>query len=639
MKFNFAKYASVKKITIATSLILSFSTASYGATLQDAVNQTLTSHPDILSSKSEQAASASDIRRAEGGWLPTFDVEAGIGHENTNNPATRAVEGGDVNFTRQESEFLIRQLLFDGGNVSNQIRQAKADYHTRSFQVAEAQELLGFQASEAYLNILRNRELTTIASFDVKAHEDLYHKVSKRLKAGAGRKSELQLADSRLALSESELDRAQGRLHDANDTYIKVVGSAPPRDLSLPRPPMNIPHSLLDAQRLAMAVNPTIHATDAQIAANMAAKGAAKSAYYPTITLDVSQTFNNNLDGVEGYNNDRQEMVRMTYNIFNGGSDKAAVDAANYRVSAAQHDSANSRRDINEDVALAWNNLQANLNRVPSLQTHVTQSYNVWQAYEKQFQLGQRTLFDLLNAQSEYYDARAALTDAQYDVRIGRYRLLAAIGIFVRTVDNSNVNRKADPYKKIWAPTNQLLGISTASSPNKPNSPLDMSNQIATRHNYVTQTNQVNNFAYSPTYTSMKKADKNGTSKSAKRREVEADLSKGKSSTTQVSQKSTTPVSVNVKKAQPAQMDKYTIQLLATHDLATLNKFAQRANIAKQSQIFHVTSKSKPWFILTYGQYKDKKAAEYAMQALPKSIQNLSPLVRETKNLQVSDKS
>ena len=69
MKFNFAKYASVKKITIATSLILSFSTASYGATLQDAVNQTLTSHPDILSSKSEQAASASDIRRAEGGKL------------------------------------------------------------------------------------------------------------------------------------------------------------------------------------------------------------------------------------------------------------------------------------------------------------------------------------------------------------------------------------------------------------------------------------------------------------------------------------------------------------------------------------------------------------------------------------------
>jgi len=624
------------KIMLGLGILALTTSASFGSTLQDAVNQTLNTHPDILRARSAQGASASDIRQAQGGWLPTFDVEAGVGHENTNNPATRAVEGGDVNFTRQESEFLIQQLLFDGGNVSNQIRQAKADYRTRSFQVSETRELLGFQASEAYLNVLRNRELVTISEYNVKAHEDLYRKVGKRLKAGAGRKSELQLADSRLALTESELDRRRGRLHDANDTYVKVIGAPVPKRLSMPRPPMNIPHSLIKAQQYAMAVNPTIHATDAQISSNQAAKGVAKSAYFPTITLDVSQTFNDNLDGVKGYNNDRQEMLRMTYNIFNGGSDKAAVEAANYRIAEAQHESANTRRNIAEDVALAWNDLQSNLNREPSLQTHVTQSYNVWQAYEKQFQLGQRTLFDLLNAQSEYYDARAALTEVQYDVRIGRYRLLAAIGVFVKTVENANTNKLADPYQKIWSPTKKLLGITQSTPTQISNSPLVMSNKLATGQMPAKSIPLQSNFMYSPVHTSMKPADVDGTKKAARRKPVKTESTKKpwkkKVNKTQVKNRPIKPV----KAAEPETMGKYTIQLMSSHNKQHIDKLAHNSYITKQTQVFKVPS-DKPWYVLTYGQYKNKKAAEYARQALPKDLLKLKPVVRNVNHFKKAE--
>lgn len=628
------------KLALSVGLIFSSSLA-YSMTLQDAVNQTLTSHPDILSAQEEQSAAHSDVSQAKGGWLPSFDVEAGIGHENTNNPATRATSGGDVNFTRQESNFVIRQLLFDGGNVSNQVREAKANYKTRTFQVSETEQLLGFQAAEAYLNILRARELVTIAQFDVKAHEDLFQKVQKRLKAGAGRKSELQLADSRLALSMSELDRELGGLHDANDTYIKLVGAIPPKRLSMPKPPKNIPHSLQQAQQLAMQINPTIKATDTQIAANQASRGVAKSTFLPTFTLDVSQSYNNNLDGVQGYNNEKLEMVRMTYNVFNGGSDKAAVDAATYRVSAAQHDSATARRDTNENVALSWNNLQANLNRIPPLQTHVTQSYNVWQAYEKQFQLGQRTLFDLLNAQSEYYDARSALTDAEYSVRIARYRLLAAIGNFVSTVENTNRNYMASAHR-VTTRCKNTNGMSQSCSA-IPNSVVSMSNQLATgTGSQMSTTNSINNYTYSPYSTSMSKAPKPSDSKSVKQYRDEAlkplasnakiNTPKSKVATKNSADhititKKAAPSVLLVKAADTKMMDQYTIQLLVATHKEVLDKFAQKTHITKQSQFFMMKDEKKAEYVLTYGSYKTKAAAEYGLNTLPKDIQKLKPYI------------
>lgn len=423
-------------------------------TLKNAVDTALQSYPDILRALSEQKATAYEIRQVQGQWLPALDVDAAIGHENTDNPATRGLGKGDVNFTRKESAFILQQLLFDGGNVNNQIKEAKANYRTRTFEVDEVKQDVGFLAAQAYLNVLRERELLAIREFDIKAHRTLYGKVAKRLEAGAGKKSELQLADSRLALAESRFAEAQGNLYSANDTYTKIMGTAPNTKMALPNIPSNLPHTLQNAQHLAMMINPSIHATDQRILANEASVGIARAAYFPIFTIDLSQTFNDNLDGIQGYNNQRNEMLRMRYNLFNGGSDKAQMDAAHSRVTAAQHDSATIRRNVNERVALAWDQLQASINKLPALETHVTQSYNVWQAYEKQFQLGQRTLFDLLNSQAEYYNARSALTDAQYDVRVNRFELLAAMGNFVAFIEKNQGT--PDPYANILSPSREF---------------------------------------------------------------------------------------------------------------------------------------------------------------------------------------
>ena len=100
------------KSKVLSLLALSALSTQVGAySLEDAVYQTMQNHPDILSAKAGASAAEQDIWRAQGGLYPSLDVAAGIGRENSNNPATRATGAGTRVFTRREADATLKQLL------------------------------------------------------------------------------------------------------------------------------------------------------------------------------------------------------------------------------------------------------------------------------------------------------------------------------------------------------------------------------------------------------------------------------------------------------------------------------------------------------------------------------------------------
>jgi len=66
--------------------------------------------------------------------------------------------------------------------------------------------------------------------------------------------------------------------------------------------------------------------------------------------------------------------------------------------------------------------------RVPTLTQYAESSLATREAYAKQFSIGQRSLLDLLNAESEYYSARYSYITAQYADVVTAYRVLASTG-------------------------------------------------------------------------------------------------------------------------------------------------------------------------------------------------------------------
>ena len=127
-------------------------------------------------------------------------------------------------------------------------------------------------------------------------------------------------------------------------------------------------------------------------------------------------------------------MLRLRFNLFRGGTDFARLREAEARIDEANANLARTRNDVERDLRRAWHGLAANRERIGELQRHAEVSAQVVEAYRAQFGIGQRTLLDVLNAESELYNARGSALDGLLGVTAGEMLVLASMGTLTRSL-------------------------------------------------------------------------------------------------------------------------------------------------------------------------------------------------------------
>lgn len=129
-------------------------------------------------------------------------------------------------------------------------------------------------------------------------------------------------------------------------------------------------------------------------------------------------------------------MLRLRYNFFRGFGDSERVRETEARIEEALAELARVRNDVTRDVRQAWEALRVDRMRLPQVAQYARASSDVADGYRLQFQLGQRTLLDVLNAENErfnalsgYVAARAAVTTDELRVLASQGRLVLALGL------------------------------------------------------------------------------------------------------------------------------------------------------------------------------------------------------------------
>ena len=128
---------------------------------------------------------------------------------------------------------------------------------------------------------------------------------------------------------------------------------------------------------------------------------------------------------------DLEAMLRMRYNLYRGGSDAARKRATALNVNEARDVRDRSLRQLEETVQLAWAAYQVTNAQLPLLERQVEAALATRDAYAKQFNIGQRTLLDLLNSENEVFQARQSVVSTRADNLFAQYRLLEAMGELV----------------------------------------------------------------------------------------------------------------------------------------------------------------------------------------------------------------
>ncbi|MDD9912761.1 MAG: TolC family outer membrane protein [Alphaproteobacteria bacterium] len=431
--------AYTKQLTLV-ALMAGTALTSHAQGMREAVEAAITNHPNVEMAEHNRDAIGHVLRQSKAAYRPTVDLTAGTGWEHTNSSTTRSRAArtnnvhGHRDLWRNEARLLVRQNLYNGYGTRSDVSEQKNRKESAKFNVVETKEITALQALEAYLNVMRARELVALGIANLKTHESYLNQISRRVTGGRGSQADLRQAEGRANLARANLVAYQGELRNAEADYLEVVGTMPKQLRKDNTPFRSLPASLETALDRAMANSPAIKSAQHDIKAAHAAVQEAKSVFCPRFDLEGNVGRNVNLDGVEGTNNEASVMLMMRYNLYRGGGDTARVKEQVERHGEATASLEQTRRLVEENMMLAWSGLQTSRMRLQPLNGHVLAAQQTRDAYEAQFDLGQRTLLDLLDSEIELFEAKTALINGKYAVDLAVYEVMAHAGDLVSTM-------------------------------------------------------------------------------------------------------------------------------------------------------------------------------------------------------------
>jgi adhesin transport system outer membrane protein len=420
---------------LASSLLLAcLAVPAPAETLSQAVARAVEHFPEIRSALSREAAAVAQTGQARAELFPNVNLSLGEGRERSRNPGTRFLPD-DPTLTRREFDVSGSQLLFDGGAATGQVRRFNAREQGARYSVVESAEAAATRAGQVYVDVRRLRDQLGLAKLNVQVHEKTLGDVTALADAGKGRRADVTQADARRALALSAVEQLSGQLEQTESQYRFFTGR-PPGDLETP-PPLapKLPPTLNDAVRMAIETHPTVLSAQKEFDAAQFDYESTRARYaMPRVTLDAGGSSNRNLDGQTGINADVYAMLRLRYNLFRGFGDVERVRESQARIDEAFANLARARNEVEREVRQAWNTLTADRLRLPVLEQYARASTEVAEAYRLQFQLGQRSLLDVLNAENERFNAVSGYIAGQAAVAQGEIRVLGGLGRFLDSV-------------------------------------------------------------------------------------------------------------------------------------------------------------------------------------------------------------
>ncbi len=397
--------------------------------LNTTIQQTIVSNPQVNAAWNNFSAAGSDVRVAQGNYLPSIDVTAGVGRQDQQND-------GRGSYSSDFAELTLTQMVFDGFATRSEVERLDRTRLIAYFELLGASETVALEAFETYLDVLRFREMVRLAQDNYREHQRVFSQIEERALSGAGRGVDLEQISGRLALAESNLMTEASNLHDVTARYQRIVGELPPQNMS-PAPSLadELPSDVSEAVRMAFEGNPDFHAAIENIAVQRAEQNAARAAFMPRLDIQGRTGTNNQDDSIAGRSDEHSIQLVASMNLYRGGSDSAAFEAATTRIEQAVNQREVACTNVRQTTQIAYNDTQRLNEQLRYLNDHRQSIDRVRGAYQQQFDIGQRTLLDVLDSENEYFEASRAYANAEFDLTLAQARTLAAMGQLMQTLE------------------------------------------------------------------------------------------------------------------------------------------------------------------------------------------------------------
>src|SRR5437868_4928555 len=411
---------------IVPGAVLLCASPAFGVELRDAVQQALTTNPEIRQAVANTAATREERKQGQGLYYPRVSVEGSAGVRSLRNPTRRSIGLADQTLWPIEGDLIVTQLLYDSGGREAEIRRQASRTDAASARVEERSQCVALNVSRTYIDYLLQQRLVAIAQDNVTFHERLVSDLREGVAKGSISIADQQQAEERLQSARARVTEAREDLDTAGITFRTLTG-IPVDSVSMP-PDMSqcMPASLEDAEALARQNNPRVQEAVADLSTAREEVRAARAAIGPKFTLEGRARAGHDIDGFAGRTTDLQALGVIRWDLYNGGIKEANVREQQNRADQVHGALFQVTRQAEEDVRTAWSRLTNQTALVNELETQAKISDDVLLSYREQFNIGRRSLLDVLDAQNTRYNVQAQTETARLAKLYAQYRVLAA---------------------------------------------------------------------------------------------------------------------------------------------------------------------------------------------------------------------
>ena len=417
-------------------------------TLKEAAQAAVLKSPEVLARWHSFRESSEEAGVARGGFLPKLDYSVAGGRQKTEQKEV----GTDLSYNRNDQTLTLRQMLFDGFATSSEVKRLGRAKLVRYYELLDASENVALEAGRAYLDVVRYRQHVALSEDNYIQHQAAYEQLKQRAASGVGKRVDVDQAASRLALADVNLTTAYANLHDVTARYVRIVGEQPGKALVAPTGWNNgFPGDAGAALTTAMKRNPALRASVENIEAAQYDLEGRRAAFMPKLDFVASTNKNSNYEDA-GSRTDKIAELRLNFNLFNGGTDLARHRQYRERKDVALDLREKACRDMRQTLSIAYNDTLRLNDQMSHMRTQVALLEKTRAAYRDQFNIGQRSLLDLLNTQNEYFDARRTLANAEADLAISYMRSYASMGQLLENLGLKRIDAENGPNEKDLTP-------------------------------------------------------------------------------------------------------------------------------------------------------------------------------------------
>lgn len=405
-------------------------------TIKEMVEKVVTSNPEVQARYHKFLESGYDQDIAFGGFLPKADV---VSTYRNQEELTKNI--GNTAVPHMNNELVLRQMIFDGFTTNNEVKRLGHAKRVRYYELQSVMQSSTLEFMRAYIDTLRYRDLTQFAKDNYVVHKQLFDRIKERVDAGVARKVDLEQAAGRLALAEANLLTETTNLHDVAARMQRLYGDLPPDTLEFPTFfSAGVEPTSADALKVAYTQNPDLLSTIEDIQAQMNEVKTNEGRYSPRLDLQARKNLGTSSDGK--YSTSAADVLELTmkFNLFNGFSDQNSIRQAAQKLNGAQDKRDKACVDTRQLVVIAYNDIQRLKEQHIYRTQHKDSIENAREAYRKQYDIGQRTLLDLLDSENEYFQAKRSLANTEFDIQTAYARTYASQGELLNRIGAARGN-------------------------------------------------------------------------------------------------------------------------------------------------------------------------------------------------------